>query len=268
MTVKVHQTAIVAEGAELADGVEVGPYSVIGPKVKIGKNTKIASHVVLDGRTFIGEGNTIYQFASVGAAPQDLKYHGEDTYLEIGNKNIIREYATLQPGTEGGHGFTKVGSNNLFMVYSHVGHDAIVGDYNVFANSCALAGHVTVGSHVIVGGLSAIHQFTRVGDYSMLGGGSMVGKDVPPYCITQGDRACLVGINQIGLERNGFTSEQILLIKRLFREIFMGSKRMSQRIEDAREKYAAEPLAMDFIQFILDSERGVMSLRRKGGEGD
>ncbi|MGI6524340.1 MAG: acyl-ACP--UDP-N-acetylglucosamine O-acyltransferase [Bdellovibrionota bacterium] len=263
----IHPTAIIADGATIADDVTVGAYSVIGAKVTIGKGTRVASHVVIDGRTTIGEGNNIFQFASIGAAPQDLKYKGEDTLLEIGDKNIIREYATLQPGTAGGHGFTKVGNNNLFMVYSHIGHDGIVGNNNVFANSCALAGHVTVGNNVIVGGLCGIHQFVKVGDFSMLGGGSMVGKDVPPYCITHGDHAGLVGINQIGLERHGFSPEQIQLIRRLFREIFMGSKTMSQRLALAQEKYGDEPLANAFIQFILNSERGVMSLRRRGGEG-
>jgi len=266
MAVKIHPTAIIAEGAELADGVEVGAYSVIGARVKVGKNTRIASHVVLDGHTILGEENIIYQFASVGAAPQDLKYHGEDTILEIGNKNTIREFATLQPGTEGGHGFTKIGNNNLFMVYSHVGHDGIVGDYNVFANSCALAGHVTVGSHVVIGGLAAIHQFSRIGDFAMLGGGSMVGQDVPPFCITQGDRATLIGINHIGMERAGFSADEIKLIRRLFRDIFMGKGLMKQRIEAAENEYGQESLAMQFIEFLKSSERGISPIRRKGTE--
>ena len=267
MAVKIHPTAVVADGAELADGVEVGPYSVIGPRVSIGKGTRVASHVVLDGHTIIGEENIIYQFASLGAAPQDLKYHGEDTYLEIGNKNTIREYVTLQPGTEGGHGFTKIGNNNLFMVYSHVGHDGIIGDFNVVANCCALAGHVTVGSHIVLGGLCGIHQFTKIGDYTMVGGGSMVGQDIPPYCITQGDRACLVGINHIGLERAGFSKEDILTIKRAYREIFLGKGLMRQRIEEAKKTYADNEKIMAFINFILNSERGVAGVRRKGGEG-
>jgi len=266
MTVKIHPTAVVEKGAELADDVEIGAYSVIGPKVKIGRGTKILSHVVVDGRTIIGEENLIYQFASVGAAPQDLKYHGEDTYLEVGDKNTIREYTTLQPGTEGGLGYTKIGDNNLFMVSSHVGHDGVVGSNNVFANCSALAGHVTVGNCVIVGGLSAIHQFSHIGDYAMLGGGSMVNQDIPPYCMAQGDRACLVGLNLIGLQRRGFTTEQISLIKKAYREIFMGSGVFRQRLEAAREKYADNAEVMFMVQFIFDSERGVASVRRKGVE--
>ncbi|MCL4139356.1 UNVERIFIED_CONTAM: hypothetical protein GTU68_039304, partial [Idotea baltica] len=201
----IHSTAIIHEGASLGEGTEVGPYSVIGSKVKLGKNNIIKSHVVIEGNTEIGDENTFFQFASVGAAPQDLKFHGEDSKLIIGNKNTIREYVTLQPGTEGGGMLTSIGDQNLFMASSHVGHDCKVGNANVIANSVALAGHVTIHDFVIMGGLSAVHQFVRIGDSSMISGGSMVIKDIPPFSIAQGDRASLVGINKIGLERRGFS---------------------------------------------------------------
>ncbi len=263
MSEGIHPTAVIAEGAQIADDVVIGPYSVVGPKVVIGKGTVVGSHVVIEGHTTIGEENKIFQFASVGAVPQDLKYHGEDTRLEIGNKNLIREYVTLQPGTVGGHGVTVIGDSNLFMACSHVGHDGIVGSNNVFANSCALAGHVTIGSHVIVGGLCGIHQFVRVGDYAMLGAGSMVPKDIPPYCNVQGDRAGLVGINQIGLERNNFTTDQIRLIKNVYREVFYGGHSMAQRLEYVKDKYGSDGIVKAFIKFIEESESGITYPRRK-----
>ena len=186
-TVKsIHSTAIVSRSAEIAKDVQVGPYSVIGPNVKIDSGTWVGAHVVVEGHTTIGKNNRLFQFASVGSAPQDLKYKGEPTLLIIGNSNIIREYVTIQPGTIQANGKTVVGDGNLFMASSHVGHDSIVGNGNVFANNVALAGHVTIQNKVIIGGMVGIHQFCTIGDHAMLSGGSMVVKDIPPYCIAQG----------------------------------------------------------------------------------
>ena len=202
---QVHPTAVVHPGARLHETVEVGPYAVIGEKVTIGEGTRVGPHVVIDGRTTIGARNRIFPFASVGGAPQDLKYAGEDTQLIIGDGNTLRESTTLNIGTAGGGGVTRVGNNNLFMAYSHVAHDCVVGNGCVVANSVALAGHVVLEDSVILGGLSAVHQFTRLGKHSFIAGGSMVVMDVAPYCTAQGDRAELAGLNVVGLQRHGFT---------------------------------------------------------------
>ncbi|RMD86800.1 MAG: acyl-ACP--UDP-N-acetylglucosamine O-acyltransferase [Candidatus Dadabacteria bacterium] len=253
----IHPTAVVLEGAVIGEGTTVGPYSVIGHKVSIGRNNWISSHVVIDGNTKIGDGNKVFQFASIGAPPQDLKYKGEDSLLTIGNHNIIREYVTIQPGTEGGGMETKVGDRNLFMACSHIGHDCVVGDYNIFANSAGISGHVIIGNHVTVGGLCGVHQFVRLGDYCFLSGGAMVGKDVPPFCTAQGDRAGLAGLNTVGMKRNGFDLESINLIKRLYRELFLGDGLFRERLECAMEKYKEEDLALSFLRFISESKRGV-----------
>ena len=264
----IHPTAVIGAGARIGGRTTIGAYSVIGPQVVLGEGNIVGPHVVIEGHTLVGDGNHIFQFASVGAAPQDLKYSGEDTLLQIGSGNIIREYVTLQPGTAGGHKRTVIGDKNMFMACSHVGHDGVIGSNNVFANSCALAGHVTVGSNVIVGGLCGIHQFVRVGDFTMLGAGCMVTKDIPPFCIAQGDRAGLVGINQIGLERNGFPVEEVQLLRRLYREIFYGSRTLVQRMAAAKEAHAGSRAAEQFLTFISESERGVTFPRRRGEAGD
>src|SRR5215813_8636760 len=205
----VHPTAIVAPGAKLHATVEVGPYAVIGPQVEIGAGTTVGPHAVIEGRTRLGERNKVFQFASVGAQPQELKYAGEDSALEIGNENLIREFTTLHKGTTGGGGVTRIGDRNLFMAYAHVAHDCQVGNGCVLANAATLGGHVEVGDHVILGGLAAVHQFTRIGKHAFVAGGAMVVMDVPPFCVAQGDRAELAGINSIGLARHGFSVEQL-----------------------------------------------------------
>ena len=199
----VHPTAVVAPGARLHPTVEVGPFAVIGPQVTIGAGTTVGPHAVIEGRTRLGERNRVFQFASVGAQPQDLKYAGEDSALEIGNENLIREFTTLHKGTTGGGGVTRIGDRNLFMAYAHVAHDCQVGNGCVFANAATLGGHVEVGDHVILGGLAAVHQHTRIGRHAFVAGGAMVVMDVPPFCTAQGDRAELVGVNSIGLARHG-----------------------------------------------------------------
>lgn len=265
---EIHSTAIVHANAKIGQGTSVGPYSVIGEHVSIGCGNRIGSHVVIEGYTNLGDENQVYQFASVGSAPQDLKYKGEASRLEIGNKNIIREYVTLQPGTANAGMLTRIGDGNLFMACSHVGHDAQIGNGNVFANSAALAGHVEVGNRVTVGGMVGVHQFVRIGDLSLLGAGAMVAKDIPPFCMAQGDRAKLIGINRVGLERAGFQSDEIVKLRAIYRELFNGSGHFRARLEQLLEREKECSAAVKFLQFILDSKRGVSLPRSKTGESD
>jgi UDP-N-acetylglucosamine acyltransferase len=262
MSSQIHPTAIVSPGAQVGHNTTIGPYSVIGPNVKLGADNQIGAHVVIDGHTTLGSGNKVFPFAAVGTQPQDLKYHGEPSTLEIGDHNLIREYVTLQPGTEGGGMRTVIGNRNLFMANSHVGHDSFIGDENVFANSVGISGHVTIGNRVTIGGLAAVHQFVRLGDICFVGGGSMVVKDVPPYCIVQGDRAALVGLNKIGLERKGYTAEEVEKIKRIYRELFVRSKSapgntFKDRVAALLSEFQEFAAARAFLEFIVSSERGV-----------
>ncbi|MCI0671785.1 MAG: acyl-ACP--UDP-N-acetylglucosamine O-acyltransferase [Myxococcaceae bacterium] len=254
---RIHPTAIIAPGADLHPTVEVGPYSVIGARVRIGEGTVVGPHVVIEGRTTIGAGNRIFQFASVGAAPQDLKYAGEDTELVIGDGNQVREFSTLHLGTAGGGGVTRVGNRNLFMAYSHVAHDCVVGNGCVMANSAALAGHVEVGNHVILGGLSAIHQFTRIGDHAFISGGSMVTMDVPPYCTAQGDRAELAGLNTVGLSRHGYSEEQIGRIKDAYRTLFRSKLGLNEAVAKVRAEHGGHREIDALLEFIQSSKRGI-----------
>ena len=264
--VVIHPTAIVAALARLGAGVVIGPYCVIGPKVSIGAGSVLQSHVVIDGHTTIGESNQFFPFCSVGLRPQDLKFKGEPSELIIGNSNTIREYVTLQPGTAGGGMLSKIGNNNLFMANSHLGHDGIVGDGNVFANSVALAGHVTVGNHVVLGGLAGVHQFVRIGDYAMAGAGSMISKDITPYGIVQGDRAGLVGVNVVGMERGGFSAEDISLIQSVYRKLFfqrgnVGSP-FAGRVQEISANNASAVVKI-LCEFIGNSKRGVALAARR-----
>lgn len=217
----IHETAQVHSAAELAGNVEVGPFAVIGEHVRIGAGTRIGAHAVIDDYTEIGCDNHIYQFASVGAEPQDLKFAGEVSWLKIGDRNRIREFTTLHRGTADGGGETIVGDDCLFMAYSHVAHDCRVGNHVILANAATLAGHVIVDDFAILGGLSAVHQFTRIGPHVMISGGSMVGQDVVPYAISQGDRARIVGLNTVGLKRRGFSEQALKNIKAAYKLIFV-----------------------------------------------
>ena len=257
MGVKVHATAIVEDGAELGVDVEVGPYSIVRQHVKIGDRSIIGPHVVLEGFTTLGAENKVFQFASVGSAPQDLKFKNEPSTLIIGARNTVREFVTLQPGTASGTMTTTIGDNNLFMANSHVAHDCRVGSSNVFANSAALAGHVQIGSRVIVGGLVAIHQFARVGDLAMLAGGSMVSSDVPPYCIGQGDRCVLRGVNTIGLERAGLSEEQVAEVRRAYRHLFSSVGHLKEKAESLSAELAEKPHIKAMLEFIRSSSRGI-----------
>jgi UDP-N-acetylglucosamine acyltransferase len=235
----------------------VGPYAVIGPNVELGAGTTVGPHSVIEGRTRIGERNRVFQFASVGAQPQDLKYAGEDSELHIGDENLIREFTTLHKGTGGGGGVTRIGNGNLFMAYSHVAHDCQVGNGCVFANSATLGGHVEIGDHVILGGLAAVHQFTRIGRHAFIAGGSMVVMDVPPYCTAQGDRAELVGINSVGLARHGFSEEQIGQIKDAYRVLFRSKLPLDEALERLRTDFGGSPEIEVLLAFVASSKRGL-----------
>ena len=253
----IHPTAIIQTGAKLAENVSIGPYTVVGEHVVIGSGTTVASHVVIEGWTEIGCDNQIYQFSSIGAAPQDLKYAGQETYLKIGDRNRFREFTTLNRGTAEGGGLTSVGNDNLFMAYSHVAHDCIVHDHVVLANGATLAGHVEIESAAILGGLTAIHQFCRVGCNSMTSGGSMVSQDIPPYTVAQGDRAKTVGLNLIGLKRRGFSEEAVRGIKKAYRMIFRSGLRLEEALEKIDAEIEMSPELDHFVSFIKNSQRGI-----------
>ncbi len=227
----IHPTAIIQPGAKIAGNVSIGPFSVIGESVTIASGTTVGAHVVIEGWTEIGSDNQIYQFSSIGAAPQDLKYSGEQTYLKIGDRNRIREFTTLNRGTAEGGGVTSVGNDNLFMAYSHVAHDCIIHDHAILANGATLAGHVEIESSAILGGLSAVHQFCRIGCHTMISGGSMVAQDVPPYTVAQGDRAKTVGLNLIGMKRRGFSEDTTRGIKKAYRMVFRSGMRLEEALD-------------------------------------
>ncbi|MCL2177930.1 MAG: acyl-ACP--UDP-N-acetylglucosamine O-acyltransferase [Proteobacteria bacterium] len=253
----IHPTAIVHEEAEIHPQAEVGPYCVLGPRVRIGAKTRIGPHVVIAQNTTLGEENRVFQFASLGEVPQDLKYAGEQTQLVIGDRNTIRECATLHIGTEGGGGKTQLGDDNLVMAYSHVAHDCKIGNHCILANAVNLAGHVEVGDCVIMGGLSAVHQFTRIGKHAFISGGSMVTMDVLPYCIAQGDRAELAGLNKVGLTRHGFGQEQQERIKEAYRILFRSQLSLSEALGRLKETYAGQAEIEELIRFIEGSKRGM-----------
>lgn len=260
----IHPSAVIDSGAELDSSVQVGPYTVIGPHVRIGKDTWIGPHVVIDGYTTVGAQNRIFQFASVGAIPQDKKYRDEESALLIGDQNVIREFTTLNPGTAGGGMVTRIGNGNLFMAYSHVAHDCQIGDGVVLANCATLGGHVILENYVGVGGLVGVHQFTRIGESAYLGAGSMVSLDVPPYCTAVGDRAHLHGLNLVGLKRRGWTNEQITLLKKSYRTLFSEGLPLKEALVAVREAAASTPAILHLADFIAASTRGIC--RPRGNE--
>lgn len=253
----IHPTAIIDSTAKLADNVTVGPYAVIGHHVTIGSGTRIGAHAMIDSWTDIGCDNHIFQFASVGAPPQDLKYNGEETHLKVGDRNRIREFATLHRGTVEGGGITTVGSDCLFMAYSHVAHDCVVHDHVILANGATLAGHVEVEKNAILGGLAAIHQFCRIGCHTMISGGAMVAQDIPPYTVAQGDRAKTMGLNLIGLKRRGFSEETVRGLKQAYRLVYRSGLRLEDALQKIADEIAPSPELNHFVGFIKGSQRGI-----------
>lgn len=255
---RIHPSAIIEEGAQLADDVRVGAYSIIRSEVKIGAGTTVAPHVIIEGRTTIGCDNEIFQFASIGAIPQDLKYRGEESALIIGDRNKIREFTTLHLGTEDGGRQTTIGDDNLFMAYTHVAHDCRVGNHVILANAATLAGHVEVGDFAILGGMSAVHQFTRIGSHVMASGGSMIAQDVVPFVIVQGDRAKTVGLNLVGMKRRGFSDTELSAIKKAYRVLFRSGKRQEEALRELEGWDDISPSVKLLIDFVRQSERGIV----------
>lgn len=254
----IHPSAIIDAGAELDHGVTVGPWCVIGPAVRVAAGTRLHNNVVVTGRTTIGRDNEIFPFATVGCKPQDLKYRGEDGELIIGERNQIREYTNLSIGTEGGGMKTIIGSRNLLMVYTHIAHDCVIGDDNIFANSNQIAGHVTVGSHAVLGGASGIHQFCKVGDMAMIAAGSAVTQDVPPFTMVQGDRARPSGLNVVGLRRAGIGQERLSAIKKMYSLLYRQNLPLEDAIGRIESDIIDTPEKALFLKFLRNSERGVV----------
>ena len=245
----IHKTAIIDSNAKISQNVTIGPYSVIGPNVEIGDGTVIQSHVNITGNTKIGANNKIYPFASIGNDPQDLKFKGEKTLLEIGDNNKIREYVTINPGTEGGGGKTKVGNNCLFMVSSHIAHDCIVGDNVILANNVPLGGHAHVDDNAIIGGNSAVQQFTRVGKFAMIGGMCGVVRDVIPYGIAHGNRSILQGLNLIGLRRKNISNKEILSLSEAYKIIFK-NENLTENLSNLSNDLRKNELVSEVVNFI------------------
>jgi UDP-N-acetylglucosamine acyltransferase len=250
--------ALVSPQAQLAPDVTVGPFSIIGPGVEIGPGTVVGPHVVINGPTRIGAENRIFQFASIGDAPQDKKYNGEPTRLEIGDRNVFRESCTVNRGTAHGHGVTRIGHDNLFMAYSHVAHDCVVGDKVVFANCAALAGHVEIGDWVILGGLTAVHQFVKIGAHAFLAGGAIVQRDVPPYVMVAGNPAEPHMVNAEGLKRRGFDEGQVKRIRDAYRVLYRSDLRLVDALEKLKPIAATAPEIRMFVDFIGNSTRSIV----------
>ncbi|MCP4689797.1 MAG: acyl-ACP--UDP-N-acetylglucosamine O-acyltransferase [Desulfobacterales bacterium] len=253
----IHPTAIIDPGAELADGVEIGPYSIIRDKVSIGSNTIIGSHSIIESGVTIGPDCHIYQYASIGAAPQALKYQGEETQVKVGRGSVVREFVTIHKGTAFGRGFTEVGEENFLMAYCHIAHDCKTGFKVIMANAATLGGHIDIGDYVTVGGLVAIHQFVKIGDYAFIGGKSAVPKDVPPYVMATGDRVRLRGLNTVGLKRMGFSKTTISALKKVYRIIFRIGITLNEAIERVNAEVEPLPEVVNFINFIKSSTRGI-----------
>jgi UDP-N-acetylglucosamine acyltransferase len=254
----IHETSIVSPEAEIADDVTVGPFCRIGPRVKVGKGCRFESHVVVEGPTTIGQNNQFYPFGTIGLQPQDLKFKGEDTFLTIGDHNIFREYVNIHRGTKGGGGFTRIGDHNFLMAYVHIGHDSILGNHIILANAATLAGHVTIEDHATIGAFSGVHQFCRVGTHGYVGGYSVVTKDVLPYSKTVSERDThAYGPNVLGLERKGFSSEQIHNIKAAFRLLLQSKLNTTQAVEAIKAKMHS-PEVQVLLEFIETAERGVI----------
>ena len=245
----IHETAIIDKKAKIPGNVLIGPYSIIGPDVQIGEGTEIQSHVNITGKTIIGENTKIFPFASIGTIPQDLKYKGEQTILEIGSNNIIREHVTINTGTDGGGGITKIGNYNLIMIGVHIAHDCMIGNNVVIANSAAIAGHAQISDDVIIGGNCGIQQFTRIGKMAMIGGMSGVSRDVIPYGLSFGNRNYLEGINSIGLRRKKVSNKEILLLSEAYKEIFK-TKSLHENLTNLSEKLKINSYVKEVIDFI------------------
>jgi UDP-N-acetylglucosamine acyltransferase len=255
--VAIHPSAVVEPGAELDPSCDVGPFAFVGAHVKLGPGNVLAPHAVVLGRTTVGANNRFFSHCVVGGIPQDLKYRGEPTTLEIGDRNAFREFVTVSLGTAGGGGVTRIGSGCLLMANSHIGHDSHVGDGAIIANSVAIAGHVVIEDHVHFGGLSASHQFCRVGRLAFVGGMTGVAMDIAPYCTVAGSRAELAGLNTIGMQRAGMTEEQIARVKQAYKIVFRSNLGLAEAIAQLDAELAGHPETDHFIAFLKGSQRGI-----------
>lgn len=253
----IHPLALVDPSAEIAEDAEIGAFTVIGPQVRIGGGTWVGPHVVINGPTRIGRDNRIYQFSSLGEVAQDLKYRGEAAALEIGDRNIIREYCTMSRGTGGGGGVTRIGNDNLFMAYVHVAHDCVVGNRTIFANCASLAGHVLVEDHVVLGGFTGIHQFCRLGTHCMTAIGTVSFKDIPPYVLAAGNTAQPHGLNLTGLRRRGFSAETLRALRQAYKLTYRSGLRLEEALEGLRA-LRTYPEVAGFADFIERTERGII----------
>ncbi|HLS42253.1 MAG TPA: acyl-ACP--UDP-N-acetylglucosamine O-acyltransferase [Paenalcaligenes sp.] len=258
----IHPTAIVADGAKLAPDVEVGPYSIIGENVSIDAGTRVGPHCVIDGHTSIGKNNHFYRFCSIGGMPQDKKYAGESTRLEMGDNNTIREYVTINTGTAQDVGVTRLGDDNWIMAYVHIAHDCQIGSHTIIANSVQLAGHIHIDDWAIIGGLSAMHQFVRIGAHTMVGGTSSIRQDIPPFVIGAGDPFKPVGINSEGLKRRGYTPGVISAVKESYRLLYRRDLKVDEAIKQIKALQADKPEAAQLLQLMVDflesSNRGIV----------
>ena len=249
--------AVIDPSAKIAEGVTIGPFSVIGADVEIGSGTWVGPNVVINGPCRIGRDNKIFQFASVGEVPQDKKYAGEDTLLEIGDRNVIREFCTLNRGTVQGGGVTRIGSDNWIMAYVHIAHDCIVGDHTIFANNTNLAGHVTIEDYAILGGATLVHQFCTVGAHSFCGMGSAIAKDIPTYMMVSGQPAAPHGLNVEGLKRRGFSAEELQALRRAYKIIYRSGLRLVEAIEELKPVAEQCEVVRPLLEFIQNSSRGI-----------
>jgi UDP-N-acetylglucosamine acyltransferase len=264
---EIHPTAVVAKGAKLGASTKIGPFCHVGPHVELGDRVELISHVALAGRTAVGEGTRIFPFASIGHPPQDLKYKGEESRLVIGRDNVIREHVTMNPGTAGGGMVTRIGDRCLFMVGVHVAHDCIIGDEVIMANNATLAGHVVIGDYAVFGGLSAVHQFVRIGQYAMVGGVTGVERDVIPYGSVMGDRARLGGLNIVGMQRRGFSRDEIQALRQAYQMLFEGENgTFAERLEAVAARFPGMRPVEDVLRFVrAESSRGLC--QPKAGNG-
>lgn len=254
---RIHSTAIIHPGARISEDVEIGPYTIVGEHVSIGKGTKVESHVLIEGWTTIGERNHIFSFSSVGTPPQDIGYRNEETYLVIGDGNVIRECATIHRATTKQDRKTEIGNGNYLMAYSHVAHDCKLGNNIIMANSAGLAGHIVIGDFAILGGIVGVHQHVRIGAYAMIGGQSAIVQDVPPYCSATGNRAQLYGLNTVGLRRKGFSEETINNLKKAYKIIFRSGLTVEEALTRVVAEFAGSREVLYLVEFLRGSKRGV-----------
>ena len=246
----IHASAIIGDGAQIDDDVSIGPFSIIGDGVSLAAGVKIHGHVVVDGNTSVGAGTQIFPFSAIGLAPQDKKYAGEKSRLEIGENNVIRENVTMNPGTSGGGNLTKVGSNGLYMVGSHIAHDCVIGDHVILANNATVAGHCQISDHVILGGLCALHQFVRVGEYAFVGGMTGVEADIIPFGMALGNRAALAGLNLVGMRRHNIPREQIHAVRKAYKDLFAAEGTLMERVELVDKEFSDDASVQKIVSFI------------------